>query len=66
MDVTGSNSPRYFRCYQWTTLGGVLELLLIVTIVYTPGLQKIFSTTPIDISIWWVFIITLITLFAIQ
>ncbi|PKH01554.1 ATPase [Psychromonas sp. MB-3u-54] len=58
--------PHLTQFNQWITLGVVAELLFIVTILYTPALHNIFSTAPIDISIWWIFIIAPITLFSIE
>lgn len=58
--------PHLTQFNQWITLGVVVELLFIITIVYTPALHRIFSTAPVDISMWWVFIIAPMTLFAIE
>ncbi|HEY7867446.1 MAG TPA: cation transporting ATPase C-terminal domain-containing protein, partial [Psychromonas sp.] len=58
--------PHLTQFNQWITLGVVVELLFIITIVYTPALHRIFSTAAVDISMWWVFIIAPMTLFAIE
>lgn len=58
--------PHLTQLNPWIALGLVVELLFIVTIIYTPALHKIFSTAPLDLSLWGMFMIAPITLFAIE
>ncbi|HEY5715559.1 MAG TPA: cation-transporting P-type ATPase [Psychromonas sp.] len=58
--------PHLTQLNPWITLGLVVELLFIVTIIYTPALHRIFSTAPLDLAMWGMFMIAPITLFAIE
>ncbi|MCW8995135.1 MAG: cation-transporting P-type ATPase [Psychromonas sp.] len=61
-----SARPYLIRFNPWITLGLLVELLFIVTIIYTPSLHRIFSTAPLELYMWGVFLIAPITLFAIE
>lgn len=54
------------RLNHWITLGVAVELLFIVTIIYTPSLQRLFSTSALAPSTWALFVMAPIVLFGIE
>ena len=54
------------RFNHWIVLGLLVELVFIVTIIYTPLLQKVFSTSALGMPIWGLFIIAPVVIFSIE
>jgi len=58
--------PYLRRFNHWIVLGLVVEVVFIVTIVYTPALHRLFSTAPLSAGYWALFLVAPVLLFAIE
>lgn len=54
------------RLNHWIALGMVVEVVFIVTIIYTPMLQSIFSTAALTPSYWLLFLLAPVMIFFIE
>lgn len=58
--------PYLRRFNHWIVLGLAVELLFILTIVYTPALQPIFSTSALPLWYWGLFLLAPVVIFTIE
>ena len=58
--------PYLLRFNYWILAGIAVELAFILVVIYTPGLQPVFSTAALPLQVWGLIVVAPFILFAIE